>query len=284
MKIPFVVLGAGIVGRFAKTIIPEAVIFEQKEVGERFTFQYLGANWCKLPVPELKYKELKFMNFLNGEVATITAIKDYKELKTGTRELDYGDIKQFTPEQTVYDICAPDVPVEYGHCVQEIDINTKTIKFTNGRVVEFGCIISTIPLSNLMKVVNIWKGVAITNIDAFFLAKRTIFYKEEIMEESIPDGVCKHNSITDKNSLFYRELFVGNRRSQESYIEFPGSVAINPGKILPSKYAEEIAKDLQLYGIYCYGRYARWRPKEHLHETFKNLRRFAERKGQIGYC
>lgn len=283
---PIVILGAGIIGRFAKMLMPEAEVYERKHKSENsYTCNYLMGNLSRLPVPELQHHKLILRSYINGEIPNTESIKKYKESKTGSSNISYGDLKQFIFEQAVYAVGLPKVDVNYEKDVDTIDPLTKEIVFKDGSVVQYGCIINTIPLKNVLKLISFWKD---KEIDSFFQSK-PIFYKESIsrvnlLGEQIQSGVIHVDYLATNKTSSYRKTKTQFKESEESFFEIEGAVKILPGKILFSPQAEEIAQDLHLYSIYCYGRYGRWRTAEHLHETFKNLRRFSERKGQIGYC
>lgn len=281
---PIVILGAGIVGRFAKVLMPEAAVFEKKEADSIFTCDYMTANFSRLPVPEIEYKQVIVKFCINSQTPTLDLIKKYKEDKTGKRDIDYGDVSQFMPEQIKYAVKKPDVDINFKKEVKLIEVLKKNIHFEDGECIKYGCIINTMPMNIILKKLDIWQNDFFLNIDKFFLSSKAIYYKEEEYPGIVPENVTIVDSLAGEGSLFYRKIYQNNRMSMESYFKFEGCQRIFPGKIIPSEHAEEIANDMQLHSIYSYGRYARWRTKEHLHETFKNLRRFAERKGQIGYC
>ena len=286
MKIDFIILGAGMVGRFAKLLMPDAVCFEKGKHGDRTTVDCLGANMSRVIVPEIKCTPGNLSSRINGQVAAPNSIQRFKLSKGGTASLSYGDIKQFLPKQRVYFMEKPDVEVNFGVTATRINTTAKEIIIKTGETEskhEYGCIISTIPLPMILKLLDLFDGASM-NLDGM-LPYRPIYYKEERLPSSMTpeDEVLVDYLVSDETPL-YRKQYCGTRMSCESYYKFEGATPLFPGKIFATEQAEQIARDLQLYGIYCYGRYARWRPAEHLHETFKNLRRFAERKGQIGYC
>jgi hypothetical protein len=281
MNKQIVILGAGIVGRFAKVLIPEAELFERKSEGDiGYTCNYLMGNLSRINVPELDCKKMLFRTLINGEIPNTELIQNYKESKVGNRKLEYGDYKQFIHEQIVYSVELPKVPINFGKEVLNINPIEKKIIFKDGSHIEYGCIINTIPLKNLIALIDFWKHY---KIDRFFVSK-PIFYKEYVTYEAFPEDIIVSNYIVSEKTPLYRITTTKHARSEESYYEIKDSIKILPGKIIFSDQAESVANDLHLYGIYSYGRYGRWRATEHIHETFKNLRRFAERQGEVGYC
>ena len=284
MRNKVVILGAGVVGRFAKLMLGEdAVCYDRKSpTATDYTCRYLGGNISRVMVPELKCTPGILESTINGQKPTMDLIRMYKELKTGSTDLDFGDVKQFLPIQPVFFVDLPEVEVQYGYDVKEIDIINKTILFTNGESIVYNSIINTIPLNSLVSKILLYQGII---TDKFLVRNKPIYYREEQGGmPKLPENHILLDYKADDTQIYYREMFTNTKRSVESNFNFQGAVPILPGKLLNSKYSEELSKDLQLYGIYCYGRYARWRTKEHIHETFKNLRRFKERFGQIGYC
>jgi len=225
------------------------------------------------------------LNRINGRVAEPWMMKKYKEKKTGVLNLDYGDYKQFVPEQIVYQVTKPDVDICFEKEVVKIEVLNKKIHFLDGDIIKYDCLINTIPLNYFLRILDLWELGPLKNMSLQFLRNRPIYYAEEGSDrkDQFPSAVLIWDYQAKDDNQFYRICKTSNMFAYESYIQFEGAIKILPGKIISSAYSEEIAKDLQLYNIYCYGRHARWRPKEHIHETFKNLRRFKERKGQVGY-
>jgi hypothetical protein len=282
-RFPVVILGGGINGRFAKLQIPEAEIFEKNIQGEKFTVEFMSADFSRIEVPELECKPCVMRSLINGKVADHKAIQMYKTSKGNNTPLSYGDIKQFLPEQRVFKVKLPEVPINYGMEAIHIDVFDKTIQFAGETVVGYGCIISTIPLPVLLRTLGFLGDGGMRDLLSF--PRKTIYYHEmQLPVPHSPDySIHTVDYIVDESSPIYRRQYCGDRQSEESYYNFTGAVKIVPGKIFPSSVTEELCDDLTQYSIYCYGRYGRWRPSEHMHETFKHLRRFAERKGQVGY-
>jgi hypothetical protein len=283
MNKQIVILGAGIIGGFAKKLIPEAVLYERKAEGDsNYTCNFLTGNLSRVVVPELECEKKIMRSYINGERPSISAIREYKASKSGAgSDLSYGDMKQFIFEQIVYEVKLPQVEVNFGKDVESISPISKQIKFKDGTEINYGCIISTIPLKSLVGLIDFLKEY---HVGSFFTAK-PIFYKEYAGgNEDLPGDVICVNYLANNSTPLYRQVETKWSKSEESFYKMDGAIQILPGKIIPSTQAEDVANDLHLYGIYSYGRYGRWRATEHIHETFKNLRRFSERKGQIGYC
>lgn len=285
-----IIIGAGIVGRFAKILMPEAILLEASSDGSKITTDFLGTNMCRLPIPELNSVEGILRIKIDGEDATEESVSRYRQFKFQENRIEFGDYKQFNPIQIVHFINKPEVPVLYNQKVVKINAIDKTIETIDTvslkrNIIDYDCIINTIPLLNLIQIVDITSNSPFINTMKNKLIHKNIFYKEKRAERSITES----NEIildfkTSVESTVNRVSFYLDRESCESYYSLgEGQSVLYPGKIMGSEFTEDIAKDFQLYNIYCYGRYARWRHKEMLHETFKNLRRFCERKGQIGY-
>lgn len=280
----YVIIGGGIIGRFARLMIPGSVCYEKNAPGSKITCNYTGANICRNHVPELQGEFVTVYNLINGEFATPELIMEYKMSKNDTSPMSYGDIKQFVHKQKVYIAQAPEVEIQYGKEITLIDVFEKKIYFADGDCVEYGCIINTIPMPMLLSKINLFDSENSTvNINRIGMFKsKPIYYKEDIGKE-VPKGKMIIDQIVD-GSTTYRRIKYGNIITTESFYKFDGAICIKPGKIFKSECAEDVRNDLVLYNIYNYGRYALWRPNEFLHESFKNLRRFRERMGQIGYC
>lgn len=288
MKI--VIIGAGIIGRFAKILMPDAIIFDSKNKDDKITSEIIGANLSRQKVPELDCRDGILLSKIDGEVPTNESIFRYRMNKFSTGEIEFGDYKQFSPIQKIYFVEKPNIQdINYSCYVKNInaidkiiDVYHVDIKITES--IKYDCIISTIPLIDLIKIVDITKNSPFLDIMINKCMHKIIYHKEKIIEKMFNSGEFLFNYLTTSDSIINRKSFYNNRIGYESFYYFDDAKEIYPGKIMGSNFTEEIAKDLQLYSIYCYGRYARWRHKEMLHETFKNLRRFKERKGQIGYC
>jgi hypothetical protein len=287
MKI--IIIGAGIIGRFAKVLMSEAVIFDSKNKGDKITSDILGANLSRQIAPELDCSEGILETKIDGKTPTKESILKYRMNKFSTTEIEFGDYKQFSPIQRVYFVKKPDIDdINYGCQVKNINaidkiidvyhIDTKTTES-----ISYDCIISTIPLKNLIQIIDITKNSPFIKAVINKFINKIIYHKEIVGDCISGNDTFIFDYLTSDESVINRKSYLKNRIGYESFYMFEGAKKIYPGKIMGSDFTEEIAKDLQLYSIYCYGRFARWRHKEMLHETFKNLRRFCERKGQIGY-
>lgn len=260
------ILGAGIVGRLAKLMFPQAELFEAKAEHEKITSDF-GLHYILLPIPYLTCKQFKRVVTIDGKKPTVDLIIKYKEKKEIEGAAEYGDLRQFEPEQNYFSYDIPIVEANYGHRAKQINLEEKSILFDNGKEVKYSMLISTIPLINLIKISNLFSHFS--NEAGAFFKHRPIYIRFTKVD---PSPMCFENYITDPDNPIYRENVIGDTKNEESLFKLEGAVKLYPGKIYNNRYSENITADLLSYDIHCIGRYAQWDNRVHLWHCYEKLK------------
>jgi hypothetical protein len=270
MKKTIVILGAGIAGRLAKIMFPEATVLEMKDEDAIFTAE-LGVCISIIPIPELKNEKYTRYITIDGKKPDEELINKYKRKISREGDICYGDYRQFEPEQVVYRQELPtNLDIQFNVLVTQIELVNKKLT-TFGDSYNYDYLISTIPLLNLLKISDLFKNFK-ESASAFFM-HRPIYLLRSFYETE--PTIIRENYITDIDTPIYRENFFDKWRNQESLFKLPDSIKIYPGKIYPNSHTSHILDDLSSYGVFCAGRYGCWGPQLHLwnvYEQLKNLR------------
>lgn len=269
-----VILGAGITGRLAKLVFPEATVLESKKSDDIFTAE-LGVQISIIPIPELKNTEYLRRIYIDHQEPTLDSINRYhKKIARENGELSYGDFRQFEHEQRVFKQEFPNISdIYFEHSVLSVRLLEKylIVRYLGvERKQSYDYLISTIPLLNLIQIsdlCNLFKE----NTSAFFMHRPIYLLR-------LPDPEPKaltiiENYISDSETPIYRENYVDGWRNQESLFKIPNSIKIYPGKIYPCSASQHILSDLESYQVHCVGRYAQWSNTVHLWNVYSSLRK-----------
>ena len=162
-----VILGAGISGRMAKLLLPEATVYEKQEKDTQIVNAANGPNYLKTPIKILNCSKIIIKSTIDGKTPTPSDIRRYKKKKgidsdvsfDLSNELTYGDVKQFRSTQVEYKFTIPDVPASYNSCVMKIDLHNKLIHFKDREFIRYDILIATIPLITLMKLIGTIRSI-----------------------------------------------------------------------------------------------------------------------------
>jgi len=266
-----VILGAGITGRLAKIMFPEALILESKKPDDVYTSE-LGVCISIVPIPELSNNKYTRYISIDNQKPTIELINKYKKKISREGEMSYGDMRQFEPEQIVYNQELPkNLNIEFDTLVLNVDLDTKTLKTTK-ETIKYDHLISTIPLINLVKISDLFTNFK--ESASTFLMHRPIYLSRSAI--AIEPGIIRENYITDPETPVYRENYFSGLKNQESLFKLPNAFKIYPGKIYPNSYVTHILDDLASYGVQCAGRYAQWDNRIHLWNVYSQLKYLRE--------
>lgn len=271
MRKRIVILGAGITGRLAKILFPEATVLESKKEDDIYTAD-LGVCISIVPIPELS--NIRYTRYIeiDGQKPSLELINKYKKKIAREGDMCYGDFRQFEPEQIVYKQELPQkLDIQYEFEVKKIELSEKTIHFGGGCML-YDYLISTIPLINLVQISDLFTQFQ-EHTSSFFM-HRPIYLLQ--MPWDTEDGVIRENYITDIDTPIYRENYFQGQRNRESLFKLEGGVKIYPGKIYPNTQVERIVEDLNSYGVYCVGRYATWNNKAHIWNVYSQLKYLRE--------
>jgi hypothetical protein len=125
--------------------------------------------------------------------------------------------------------------------------------------------VSTIPLPFLLGLIEI-------HHDPF---KQDPIYMYYGPSERTVDGMeLNYQSRTD--DPVYRITTASQTSFYESLSPLPGGKRILPGKIHHHPESEDILTYLESKKCFCFGRFARWRPDELAHESYRDIAKWAE--------
>jgi hypothetical protein len=274
------ILGAGIVGRLAKKIFPEATLFEEKKQTDTFTSE-LGVHVSIVPISELASKQYKRIITIDGQKPTLEAIAKYKKKIAREDGISYGDCRQFEPEQVVYVQEFPrDTDVKFCHQAVKITLESKEIVLGNNVLpgktlmveVKYDVVISTIPLPILLRITNMLSQFQ-DHTSSFFM-HRPIYITRE--QDTLEPNVIRENYITDLDSPFYRASYCNGVYTRESLFKVEGAMKIFPGKIYNNTNTQNILDDLKHFGVHCIGRYAQWDNRIHIWNAYMELKKLRE--------
>jgi hypothetical protein len=88
------------------------------------------------------------------------------------------------------------------------------------------------------------------------------------------------NYVSDPTTDTYRWCWRANAVHAESLVPSPqAKITLWPGKIWPSAEADDWVNRLEEFDIYCFGRWAAWRPDELTHNAYARLKDWRTRNG-----
>lgn len=279
MKRPrVVVLGGGISGRLVKFVYPEATVLERNpETKATNLTRMWGTNYLWEPLEGIPCHDFPVVTYVDGRPGTERSISRYKR-KIGKPE-DVGNWGlQFEPETTGWDFDKiPDVKVQYECDVKRIDLEARTLTIWHGQsqqVIPYDVLVSTIPLNILCNLAHL-----------HHLPYETMFKSSPIyiQVEPMPSiferarhGMLYVNYCSDPTLAQYRYCDRDGLRHTE-YLRKPErfAVCVQPGKIRYSALVDPLLAHLRERGVEFFGRFAKWEPNELVHETYKNIRRWA---------
>ena len=279
-----VVLGAGITGRLAISMMPDAVALEAAASDNRETLtRNYGANYLWHPLDGHRCREFSILTLIDGQDPEPNAIVRYKR-KVG-RICTVGEARemldgQFKRDQMGYDLLdIPDDPTRiYYNChVDGIDPNTRHVHMNDGaRAIPYDRLVSTIPLPLLLRLLG-W-----TQTPESVWGYRPIWVTK-VPHETHSEHAKRADLIVGYDSLpensYYRWSERDGGRSYEGMERmraFAEMRKLVPGKIYPSPFRDAVLSELEKVGIFPFGRYATWTPGELVHETFAQMKEWAD--------
>lgn len=272
MKKKVVILGAGIVGRLAKLMIPEATVLESKGPKDAYTSE-LGVCISITKIPHLTNQEYRRYITIDGQKPNLELINKYKKKIAREGDISYGDCRQFEPSQTVYRQTLPqNLDIQFHQSVVKVYLDDQKIRTAQGRTLRYDYLLSTIPLINLVQVSDLF--------NLFKDQSSTFFMHRPIYLSRVPCSTGTYeiheNYRTSPDDPIYRENKIDGWSNQESLFKLPDSFKIYPGKIYPCSYTSQMLEDLRSYKVFCAGRYAEWDNKIHLWNVYAQLRMIRE--------
>ena len=271
-----VVIGGGITGRLVGFRASGADILDwgPPPRNDRITRSY-GTNYLWEPLQDIPCRAFQVVTHVDGQVPTDESVVAYK---TKINKLgDGGDwSRQFQHETTGYDIDEmPQVPVLYQRRVVELNVAQRRLVDSTGELYRYDRLVSTIPLPSLLQLID-------TQIAAFTM---TDFHSDPIYVRVGPrppdapyaEDVLYVNYLSSPDVAPYRVCDRFGERHWEGLTDMglTPTKMLKPGKIHVNMFSEFWVKLFRSYDIYCFGRYATWRPDELVHETYREIVQWA---------
>lgn len=278
-----VILGGGTVGRLAASLLPDAIVLDWRKKPSQASLargvRPLGAVYLHEPIPGLEHREVKIETTIDGEPGTPGTAQAYK-YKIGKRE-DVSDttrlMLQFPYQSRGHALVGTPEPGKgqqiWNAHVRKIWMESQELVLLNGDTIQYGDLISTIPLNSLLPMIG---------IDAPLFKYEPICVKVAPVPPDVPppaEGCIRVNYLTDPRVACYRTTdrdgerhyeWLQSQRGGRSQLGIPTRVIV-PGKIWPNPESESILEFLEQFSIRCFGRFATWRPDELLHHTYKHM-------------
>jgi hypothetical protein len=262
-----VVLGAGIAGRMAKILFPEAVVLEGKGRSDIYTSE-LGVCISIVPIPELQNDQYVRFITIDNQKPTLELIEKYKRKIAREGGMTYGDYRQFEPEQVVFKQELPkNLDIKFEARVSRIELSRKFL-FIGAEKIEYDYLINTIPLMDLVRLSDLFEYFR-EAASSFFMHRPIYLVRSPAVTS---DKVIRENYITDLDTPMYRENYFDGLRNQESLFKIEKAFKIYPGKIYPNSGVNQILDDFSSYNVFCAGRYAQWDNKIHLWNVYAQLK------------
>jgi hypothetical protein len=278
-----VVLGGGITGKLVHHRMPDAHVFETSGPPQstRHLTRSFGTNYLWEPIPGLKCFDFPVVTHVDGLPPTTESVVRYKTKVDKAYEVEQLHLvsaliqEQFKSEQTGYDFAElPDTPIAYNARAVEINRLARRVVFSNGRVIPYDYLISTIPLYALAELIT----PRLTEFDD--LGGRTAFKYDPILVRIVqrppdapyPDSTLYVNYLSDPNVVAYRYCDRYGERHYESIkpMTLMPNRKLVPGKIHPLAVGPLLYR-MSRYGIETVGRYASWEPNELVHLTWRRI-------------
>jgi len=268
-----VVIGGGFVGQLVQLAHPAARVLDwRKEAPIDHMETRIGPQYLWEPIPGSVFDQsFPVTTLVDGTKPTPEKILAYKK-KIG-KENDGGDWGlQFQYRSIGWYSQLPKPRVEYDQMVMAIDIVSKRLKMKGSVDIPYDVLVSTIPMPAMLDLLS--KGLPFPQMDSkvagISFKMDPIYMRIEASNDSEEDGMLM-NYLTAPHVPWYRVTLTGGRLFFESLTNQKDCKRIYPGKIHPHPHNETIIKDLQSFDIFCYGRFATWRPDELAHQTWKEI-------------
>jgi hypothetical protein len=270
-----IILGAGITGRLAKFLFPDALVLEKKHANQgRAMTRMWGTNYLWEPLPGIPCWCFQVITHVDGKKATMPAIRKYKTKVGKSHEINSDDWGLQFEEKTIgYDFKkVPEVPVEWGCCITGLDIEKKHVHTASGSY-PYTRLISTLPLPVIGSLLGVSNTMHSCNFphEPIYI---TVVKQRKRPKQLRADDEVYVNYCSDKRSEYRYCWRQGVRHTEYLVKPRDPCLTIWPGKIKHSRLARPLLYELANKDVFCFGRFATWNSNELVHETFKKLRAF----------
>jgi len=263
------VIGGGPVGQMFKWAVPSAEVYEYRPpppAGGATTRSW-GANYLWEPIPGIECRAFPVVTHIDGEPATISAIRAYKTKVGKGNESEEDWISQFTTHTTGYEMVTPlSVPVNWGMKVERIAYLEKRVYF-DGWSERFDVLISTLPLYVTLTMCGIPRDPEPWRSSPIYV--RVI---QRPPDARYPIDHMYVNYISRPEEPVYRVTDrVGQRHFEGLRESAWDAKKLVPGKIYPHPRTEYYRGLLQSHNIFTFGRYGAWNTSELMHQTWNAI-------------
>lgn len=259
-----VVIGGGYVGQLVQLACPLARVLDwKKQAPTNHLETRIGPQYLWEPIPGVPYAKFEVTTLVDGAPPTPDGILAYKQ-KIGKVD-DGGDWgRQFEHKMPGYHSELPVPLIEYDRRVIRADLERQELFMADGSCIEYDVLINTIPLPAFLDNTRII-------VDEVELKSNAIYMLQSAARNQI-DGM-QLNYLSSPEVPWYRVTQSWDGLFFESLGNAMGCRRLLPGKIHPHKDSERLLARLRADNIYCFGRYATWRPDELAHETWREIER-----------
>ncbi len=265
-----VVIGGGFVGQLIQLAAPQARLLDNRQTPPLDWLETRqGPQYLWEPIPGVESVSFEVVTLVDGMEPTHESIRRYKA-KIG-KSRDGGDwARQFQYRTVGYHSELPKPRVEYGVTIVMVDLPGKTLGLSNGTTIGFDILINTIALPKFLQMMIV--GPQHTEP---FLNDPIHLRTFKGFHPKLPNAIVMDYQ-SNVHDPVYRFCHRGGDVWEESLFMSTGSRAIWPGKIHPNSESERILAELSVHQCYCFGRFATWRPDELAHESWKDIKSWAE--------
>ena len=259
-----VVIGGGYVGQLVQLRIPSVRILDWRKTPPTNHLETrMGPQYLWEPIPGVESISFPVRTLVDGKIPTYDSILAYKR-KIGKQD-DGGDWgEQFRYKTTGWHSALPVPRVEYNSHVRGVDLSAHSLLMDNDRIISYDLLVNTIPLDFFL-------NLCATSPRVHYPWKQNpIYMSTGVQGIPMEEGMIL-NYLSDPATPTYRETAVPGKMFYESLEPQPSAVKIMPGKIHPHQESEDVLRSLRMFDVYCFGRFATWRPDELAHETWKHI-------------
>jgi hypothetical protein len=277
-----IIVGGGFLGRLIHSVLPSARVFDWRKEAPTVSSRMLGPQYLWEPLQGFspdEHEEFNVTTLVDGRTATDERVARYKA-RVG-KELDGGDWRaQFSRRMRGYSVTLPPDRVEYDQKIKCIDGHTRTLLMAGGRQEHYDYLLSTIPLYAFLRLMRHGAYDAMANTlryrPIFFHTSELPWWKAQ--HPSMWNNGMRVNYISNPKVPWYRETWREGKCFRESLDRNAFGVegfGVVPGKIYPNEHTETSIASLEIFDIFMFGRFARWRTDELAHESYRAVRTWA---------
>lgn len=258
-----VVLGGGFVGQMVQFAVPTARVLDARKTPPRRHLETrVGPQYLWEPIPGVPSHSFPVCTLVDGLPPTPESILAYK-IKIG-KESDGGDWGLQFQHQTVgWHSELPAPSIDYDQQITDIDLPTHRLHTKDGVTIQYDVLVNTIPL-------HLFLTLCVPTPIIYAPWRFDPIYMVATKQTPVAFDGMQLNYLSD-HPQYYRETVHDDHLYYESLHWQPDAWTISPGKIHPHPDSERLVRALRTWGVFCFGRFATWRPDELAHETWKHI-------------